>query len=187
MRRWIKQIGALLSGRGNDGVAAIEFAMVTPVFVLILAGTADLSGLVIAHFRLETAVAAASNYALLNNAEVSSSDGASLASNVASIAAATASTSATVVVNDGPTATVSGGTTTTSGTAGNADLCFCPTGTPTSVTWGTSLTCGSACAAGGTAGKFVLVTASYTYSAIFTSYNFFNGGVVTAAAMVQTQ
>jgi Flp pilus assembly protein TadG len=187
MRGWVKQIGALLSGDESDGVAAVEFAMVTPVFIVLLAGAVDLSGLVIAHFHLEAAVAAASNYALLNNAQVSSSGGASLASNVASVVTSVVSTNATVVVNDGPTATVSGGTTTTSGTAANADLCYCPTGTPTNLTWGNSVTCGSACAAGGTAGKFVLVTASYTYSAMFTNYNFINGGVVTSGAMVQTQ
>ena len=187
MQRFVKLIRALLSDRQNDAVAAVEFAMVSPVFIIMLAGAVDLGGTVIARFRLESAVAAASNYALLNNAQVSSSGGASLATNMASIVNTTSSTSSTVVVNDGPSATTSGGTTTTGGEVANADRCYCPTGAPANLTWGTAVTCGSTCALGGTAGKFVLVTASYTYSRIFTGYNFINGGVVTSGAMVQTQ
>jgi Flp pilus assembly protein TadG len=190
MRDTIKRLGELLGSRHDDGIAALEFALVTPVFVLILAGVVDLGGVVSAKFRLDTAVAAASNYVLVNNGQVSSTQGAGLASNLALIIATgdTSNTaSGTVVVNDGPTTTVASGSPTPSGTAGNADLCYCPTGTPSDLTWGSSVACGSTCTNGLLAGKFVLITATYTYLPVFSNYNFINGGVVTSGALVQTQ
>ncbi len=91
-----------------------------------------------------------------------------------------------MVVNDGPQVTVSG-VAELGGTAANANLCYCPTGTPTSLTWGSTVSCGATCTAGGVAGKYVLITATYTYNAIFSNYSFTNGGVVTSGALVQTQ
>jgi Flp pilus assembly protein TadG len=190
MRRLIERLKGLPGNRHVSGIAALEFALLSPIFVLILAGTVDLGGLVTTKFRLDTAVAAGSNYVLVNATQVSSTSGATLATNVATIVTTsdTATTAnGTVVVNDGPQVTVSGGSQSSGGTAANANLCYCPTGTPSSLTWGSSVTCGSTCTSGGIAGKFVLITATYTYNAIFSSYSFTNGGVVTSGALVQTQ
>jgi Flp pilus assembly protein TadG len=190
MRRTIKRLRNLLATRHDDGIAALEFALVTPVFVLILAGVVDLGGVVSTKFRLDTAVAAASNYVLVNNSQVSSTQGATLATNLASIVTTgdtTSTANGTVVVNNGPEVAVSAGVSSSSGTAANADLCYCPTGTPTNLTWGSAVTCGSTCTSGLLAGKFVLLTANYTYLPVFSSYNFINGGVVTSGALVQTQ
>jgi Flp pilus assembly protein TadG len=193
MRRFIKRFRNLLATRDNDGVAALEFALITPVFVLVLAGIVDLGGVVSAKFRLDTAVAAASNYVLVNNSQVSSTQGGTLATNLASIVTGgtgtTMSANVSIVVNNGPSATVvTGGTATSGGTAANANSCYCPTGTPTSLTWGTAVTtCGSTCPSGLLAGKFVLISANYTYLPVFSNYNFINGGTVYSGALVQTQ
>ena len=190
MRRYAKRFRELLTTRHDDGVAAVEFALLCPVFVLILAGIVDLGGVVSTRFRLDTAVAAASNYVLVNATQVSSTAGATLASNLASIVTTSDTTStanATVVVNDGPTVTVASGTSTSSGTAASADLCYCPTGTASSLTWGSSVTCGSTCTSGAIAGKFVQISVNYTYLPVFSDYNFINGGVVYSSALVQAQ
>ena len=190
MRGQIKRLKGLLTGRHDDGIAALEFALLTPIFMIILAGVVDLGGVVSTRFRLDTAVAAGSNYVLVNATKVSSTTGATLATSLASIVTTSeTSTTAngTVVINNGPTVTVSAGVSTSSGTAANADLCYCPTGSPTSLTWGSSVTCGSACTGGGLAGKFVLITANYTYTPVFASYNFVGGGLVNSGALVQTQ
>jgi Flp pilus assembly protein TadG len=190
MRRYLRRLKELTPTRHNAGIAAMEFAMVTPIFAIILAGVADLGGLVTTRFRLDTAVAAASNYVLVHGTQVSSTNGAALATSASTIVTTsdTATTAnGTVVINNGPTVTVASGTSTSSGTASNADLCYCPTGSPSSLTWGAAVACGSTCTGGGLAGKFVLITANYTYTAIFTNYSFINGGVVNSGALVQVQ
>ena len=174
------------------GGAAVEFALVTPIFCLLLAGIVDLGGALYTKFKLDSAVTAGANFAQVNALNVSSTNGQTLANNIATIVETSQGSSWAddgVVVNNGPSSTVSGGTATTSGTAANADACYCPSGSPGSFTWGSSTTCGSACPGTNTgyAGKFVTITASHSYTPIFSSYGIVQNDTITASAAVQVQ
>lgn len=177
--------------RHRGGSAAVEFSLLLPVFCLILVGTIDFGGVVYAKFRLNAAVSAGANYALVNAASVTSTGGTTLASSIASIMGGSSSagsgTTATVVVNNGPTATRSGSTTTTGGTAANADSCFCPSLSGTAVSWGASQTCGSACTGGGVAGRFVSIVAQQSYTPSFSNYGVVQNNAITSRAVVQAQ
>lgn len=184
----LANLRALPHARG--GVAALEFALCAPILCLIFAGTADLGMVLYTKFKLDAAASAATNYAVINASSVNSTNGATLASNLASIVETSEGTSfanGTVVVNNGPSDTISGGTISAGGTASNADSCYCPTGSPTSVTWGSAVSCGSSCAGGGYAGKFVVVTASRTYTPIFSSYGIVKNGTISVGAAAQVQ
>jgi len=82
---------------------------------------------------------------------------------------------------------MSGDTIALGGTASNADSCYCPAGSGSSLTWGSTFTCGNSCSAGGLAGKFVAITASRTYTPIFSSYGIVKNGTLSATAVVETQ
>jgi len=171
----------------DRGIAAIEFAIIAPLFCLLFVAAIDIGSAVYTRFKLDAAVSAGANYALINAANVSSTNGATLGSNIAAIV------ENRIVVNNGPTVTVSGGTSTTPGTQTTggtnapADSCYCPTGTTTSFTWGAAQTCGSACSGGGRAGKFVTVVATRTYNPIFSNYGLIANDTITASATVETQ
>lgn len=178
--------------RDRGGIAAVEFALLTPVFCLLLAGVVDLGGALFTKFKLDSAVTAGANYAQINAANVSSTNGQSLANNIATIVETSQGSGWAddgVTVNNGPTTTVTSGTPTTSGTAANADVCYCPTGAVGSFTWGSSTTCGAACPGTNTgyAGKFVTITATKTYTPIFSSYGIVQNDTITASAAVQVQ
>lgn len=178
--------------RQNAGIAALEFALVAPVFFVLFAGMTDLGHGLYMRVRLEAAVAAGTNYALVNASKVNStSAGTTLATAIASLVTTSNGgtvPNATIVLNDGQTVTVSGGTQTVSGTAANADSCYCPTGSPPNWIWGSAVSpCGAACTGGGTAGKFVTITARYSYAPLLTIDGFGSGGTITVDAMVQTQ
>jgi len=177
--------------RDKSGASAVEFAMVIPIFLLLLVGIADFGGALYVKFGLNSIVSAAANYALVSNANVNSSGGAGLASSLASIVSnANGSNWAngTVVVNNGPATTIASGTKSPSGTASNADLCYCPVKASSGITWGAAATCGSPCNGGGLAGKFVTIVASRTYSPIFSSYGLVKNGVITSnTVVVETQ
>ncbi len=114
----------------------------------------------------------------------------SLASNIATVITtsnADAVASGTVVVNNGPRVAVTAGTSSSSGTATNADSCYCPAGSPTSWTWGNAVTCGNDCPGGGLAGKFVTLTLGYSFTPLLSSFGIVQDGTITAGAMVQTQ
>jgi Flp pilus assembly protein TadG len=179
--------------RGQDrGTAMVEFALLAPVFLIAFAGTVDLGNAMYTQIRLESALAAGANYALLpaSLSQVNSTNGGTLASNIASIVTGNnpgTQPNATVVVNNGPRATVTSGTPGSGGTAANANYCYCPTGSTPSWTWGASVSCGNACTGGGTAGQFVTITASYSFTPFFPIYGFVQGGTMTIGTLVQTQ
>jgi Flp pilus assembly protein TadG len=175
---------------GRRGVAALEFGLLAPVFMIGLAGMVDLGNALVAKFILEGSVSAAASFAMVNAGNVSAANGAALAANLGKIAANMRKdgwADSVATVNNGPTSTVTSGTAAASGTAANADSCYCPTGTAGSLTWGSAVACGSACASGATAGKFVLISASHVYTPIFAQYGFVPNGRMTVATLVQVQ
>jgi Flp pilus assembly protein TadG len=173
-------------------IAALEFALLAPVFVMVFAGVVDIGNALYTWSRLESALAVGANYALVNAGKVNSSNGAALASTIATlVSTSNAGTAAdvTVVVDNGPTTVITNGTPVASGTAANANSCYCPTGSPpSSWAWGSVVTCGNTCAGSSTtAGKFVTITASYNFTAFFASYGFVSNGAMSSGAAVQTQ
>ena len=94
---------------------------------------------------------------------------------------------ATVIVNDGATSVVTSGSTTSSGTAANANNCWCPGGTAGGPTWGSAVTCGTSCAGGTLAGKFVSISGTRHFSAIFNGYSWLNNSRLHQSTMVQVQ
>ncbi|HLY04457.1 MAG TPA: TadE/TadG family type IV pilus assembly protein [Rhizomicrobium sp.] len=180
----------LAAKRANSGIAAVEFAFIVPIFLVLFAGIADVSQMLYAYYELDQAVAAGSQYAVLNAANVTSTTGAALASSIATVvenANGSAWTNDTVVVNNGPTVTVTNGTASSSGTAANADKYYCITGSQGSWTWGTAYTSQSSCSPSGTAGKYVTITASYSYVPLVGIYHVFTNSTLHQSAAVRVQ
>jgi Flp pilus assembly protein TadG len=176
-------------GRDRRGASAVEFALIGPVFCLVFAGAVDIGGALFTKMKLDAAVAAGVNYAQVNAASVGAANGATLASNIATVVATSQGAGwadDTVVVNHGPQTSVSGGAASSSGAASDADQCYCPTGTTSSLDWGAAQTCGAACPSGGYAGKFVTIAASRSYTPIFSTYGLVQNPMsVSAAVQVQ--
>ena len=66
--------------RRRDGTAAVEMALISPMLMILLAGIIDFGRAYQEEIELSSAVAAASQYALLNVANINSTSAASLAS-----------------------------------------------------------------------------------------------------------
>lgn len=178
--------------RETAGASAVEFALISPVLILILAGTVDIGASLKAKFDLSSAISAGSNYSLLGADKVNSTGGSTLAANIMAVVSSglgSAGGSVQVVINNGSAVryNASTATATQSGTASNADLCYCPTVSGSTVTWGSSVTCSNACPSGGTAGKFVTISASRPFSPLFGGFGVVSSGNITVRAMVQPQ
>jgi Flp pilus assembly protein TadG len=188
--RLSRPVHRVLPFRDRRGVAAVEFALFSVVFLIILAGTVDIGNLIFSEFQLDATVAAGAQYAVVNASSVNSSNGATLASSVSTVVNSGHSStgwSNTVVVNNGPSVTTNNGSPNSSGTAANADSCYCPTGSPGSWSWGTSKTCGSSCTGGGKAGKFVTISATRSFTPFFPAWGFISNNTLSRSAMVQVQ
>lgn len=174
----------------ENGVSAVEFALIAPVFLLIVAGGMDFGRALYTKFRLDNAISAASNYVLLNASNVSASGGTGLAQNLAAILATSgtpSATTSTVTVNNGPTATTVAGSTTTSGTAANADSCYCPSLSGNTIVWGSAVSCSSTCSGGAPAGKYVSIVVSQSFTPSFSNYGIVQNGAIASRAVIQAQ
>lgn len=185
-----RRLGGRSLFRRRDGTAAVEMALISPMLMILLAGIIDFGRAYREEIELSSAVAAASQYALLNVANINSSHSAGLAGILSGIVANTngvAWAGATVTVNGGSTNAMSGGVPTAGGTAANADSCWCPTGASAAWNWGSAATCGSACAGGTLAGKFVTIAGTRKFTAIFTAYGLIGNITLHQSTIVQAQ
>jgi Flp pilus assembly pilin Flp len=176
--------------RERSGASVLEFALLAPVFLVILAGIVDIGTLLHTQYRLNAAIAAGSNYALVNGQDISQDEGAKLAMNIAKVLVGetpAASSESTVVVNNMTQVQVSGGVATTAAMPGSGSACYCPARTDGEVDWGSAQTCGSVCTGGGVAGKFVLISISKPYAPMFGGYGMTDAGQITVSAVVQGQ
>ena len=166
------RIPRILTTGENAGVAAVEFALFLPFFVLIIAGTFDLWYLIYSASQLTSAVSAGALYAA-DNATLASTSAANLQSNIQSIvtnANGTNWATSTVDVNNG-----------------DVTHCYCPTGSPGSWIWGSTIACGTICSGGGVAGQFVTITATRTLSPLIPTFGLTENSSISRSAMVETQ
>jgi hypothetical protein len=180
-----------LARKENSGVAAIEFAFVAMAFLTLVAGTIDLGTLIYTESQIDAAVAAGAEYAAINAASVNSTGGTILASTIAILVANANGAgweNSSVIVNNGPTASIIGGLPFSGGTPSDADSSYCPTGSPPNWVWGSALTSGSSCGAGGgIAGRFVAITASRNFTPLFPVFGFVPNGTISQSVLVETQ
>lgn len=191
-RRFLRRLCGLAGIAHDDGLAAVEFALLAPIYLTVFAGMVDLGNILFTNYQLDMAVTAGTQYVMVNATSVGPTNGASLATSVAAIVANAVSTgwaNDTIVVNNGPTVTTTAGVAASTGVAANAASCYCPTGTASSITWGTGSTanCGTSCSgsASGTYGQFVTITASRAYSPLIASYGLVHSGTITKSVIIQ--
>lgn len=170
----------------EEGASAVEFALLVPIMLLIVGVMLDFGFNLVMRFSVTQAVSASSNYAVVNGTSVSSTGGAGLAQNLVTLVPA--AIDAAVVVNNGPAVTRASGVSAVSGTASNADKCYCPSVGGSVVSWGSAVTCGSTCASGGGfAGKYVAITGKQMYNPMFGVLGISRAGWISASALVQVQ
>ena len=174
---------------GRRGAVAVEFAIIAQVFAVLFAGTAEIGLIYAKRLQLSNTLATASNFAMVNPAAVSATGGAGLAATLGAILSndgILAPATVAIVINNGPRRNIANNVATTSGEANDADRCWCPTGS-TTIAWGVATTCGSACANGLRAGKFVELHVSRAHTALFAGIGGVRNGRISQMSLVQTE
>ena len=168
--------GRLLSDR--SGVAAVEFALMSPIFLLLMVGLIDLGFAYHAKLRVNAAISAASYYAFQKGQALSVATAQAYTANVAGVASSLLANvsddlSVSVVINDDPT----GAKTSTT---------FCVSGYPAVFTAAGAAS--TSCGGNLTSGKFVSIRVSGHITPIFLSADLFGGSLAVAdAALVRVQ
>jgi len=165
---------------GKDGIAAVEFALLAPVFILFLALLLDLGLAYNTKLKVVSATAAAAQFAFLNGQSMTASGAPAFLTNVSSVA--TAAADLTVA----PTVTV---TFNNASDGSNASNYYCVSGSsPTSVAWTSTGTTSSTCGGSVMSGKFVSIVVSATTSTLLYSSSTI-GSIITEqdAAIVRVE
>ncbi len=171
--------------REETGSIAVEFALVTPILLLILAATVDIGSAAFVRLAQEGRVTAAADYALLQSAPSDNETATSLARKLAGLLRGTSEQTAEVEVNNSVRATWNGSTITVANMPGDAVSCYCPTLSGSDVAWGPPLSCGAPCSGGDTAGRFVRISANARHVVIFPGYAFMEADAVVSRSVVR--
>ncbi|WP_192843242.1 TadE/TadG family type IV pilus assembly protein [Aureimonas sp. AU12] len=174
------------------GVAAIEFAIIGPVLVLILAGASDIGLAVMTRMQVNEGVSAAANAALVSGAGLSSASADATATVMAKILQRTrrlANPTATykITFNGGRSYDFRGGSGVASGAASAADECRCPMQANGAIAWGAKVDCNTPCSNMSLSGRYVSIEVTWPYTPLFAQYGFIrNEGIhVQTLALVQ--
>ena len=156
--------------RDRAGVAALEMALVAPVYVTLLIAAVDLGAAVLCKAQIERALAGAAQYASIAG-QANKLSSTAIATNTQAYAAAVHSpflgrAAVTAVVNNN---------------AGTTATC-CP---------GTSWTCSTAsnftCSDGSPPGVYLSVTAKYPFKPLFATDQLLTGTTLTDSIVVRLQ
>ncbi|OLP61943.1 hypothetical protein BJF93_07395 [Xaviernesmea oryzae] len=174
--------------KSRRGIAAVEFAFIAPVMLVMMTGVSELGVFVFKRMQANEAVSAAANAALASGPGLSSSTADATANVLASILRApdTAGT-ARMTINGLRAYDITATQMTSSGSVSSADECRCPTQANGVIDWGGSVGCTSTCADGSSAGRYISIAYHRPYKPVFPTYGLIsnNGITVNVVALVQ--
>lgn len=170
LKRWFRPKHApRIPGRyfwtDTSGVSATEFAILAPVFLVILAGVVDIGFTLYAKFRMEAQVSAVANYAMTDDmpaADAEAKEFEDYLEPLVDIARLSGSNNTIqrlhrihVNLNNTYSGTWENDIFSAQPQAGDLTDCYCPTREASTITWGSSVGCNSVCSDGSRAGKYL--------------------------------
>ncbi|WP_093120441.1 TadE/TadG family type IV pilus assembly protein [Salinihabitans flavidus] len=173
--------------RNESGSVAVEFALVAPILMFVLAGVIDIGSATYAKLSLDARLTAVAEYALNQPAPGDQEAAAAMAEKLVTLMQGGATDTAEVVVNNGASATWDGSTSSVTLLSGDAALCYCPVRSESGIEWGGAESCGTPCASGDSSGQFVQISATTRHVTIFPGYAFIEGDSVKTQTMLRLQ
>ena len=170
--------------RDDAGNAGIEFALIAPVFLLLLAATLEIGLMMRTQFGLISAVSAAASHSLVLGDGLTEATAVSTAEALASLIAG-GGREGTVNVNNAAIAQLGGDGISLWGSGVGASNCFCPIRTNGAITWGTAVQCGATCNDSSQAGQFVEITAQASFTPSLGIVGLFRDDLLRNSAVVR--
>lgn len=180
-RRWLKRLA-----KEQSGSAGVEFALIAPVFVLLLAAIFEIGLVMRAQFGLISSVSAAANHTLALGDTIDGGSAQNVAATIAALAAG-ADRSATVNLNNAVTAHSDHGNIAFQDSGGDVTACYCASRLEGAFSWGSVASCGAPCNDGSVAGRFVEISAQVPFNPMLGFYGAIVDHTLQNAAVVRLQ
>ncbi|MGI3212472.1 TadE/TadG family type IV pilus assembly protein [Roseovarius tibetensis] len=168
------------------GSIAVEFALVAPVLLVIIAAVIDIGSAAYGKLSLDARVTAAAEYALGQSAPPDQT-AAELAEKLVALLQGGASQTAEVNVNNAALARWTGSAISVDPLSGDGASCYCPTRDAGEISWGPAVGCATTCTTGESAGQFVRLSADARHVSLFPGYAFIEGETVKASTVLRLQ
>jgi hypothetical protein len=170
------------------GSPAVEFALIAPVFLLILTATFDIGSIIHKKFSLDAQVSSAASYSQNLGAQIVDGGAADFASAVATLAAnGKTSVDTKIILNNAMSATFVAGGMTTTDSSGIISQCYCPARVNEAIQWGAPKTCRAACTDGTVAGRFIEIHASTPYISLFGGLGIAEGSKISVSSVIRIE
>lgn len=175
--------------RNRRGASAIEFALIAPLILLLLAAVVDFGLLVHNRSTLETATSSAISYALAKGQDLKASNALTYAATIADIASRQLDADVTVdvILNRTLATSRTEAGLTQDGPSSAANLCYCPTRSAGTIDWGDSTRCNGPCSGGGFAGRFLTIRATKHYQPLFLEFGLISEGNIVVETLAGLQ
>lgn len=148
----------------ESGVSATEFAIIAPLFLIILAGVTDIGFSLYSKIRMESMVSAVANYAMTAQYPLSEADAEEFLQDLNTLAhtarqgnALPSVDTVKINLNNAFSSTWTNGAISFQGDEADLLECYCPTRTGGSIAWGGVQACNSLCTDGSSAAKHIWV------------------------------
>jgi len=169
--------------RDSSGVSATEFAILAPVFLVILAGIIDIGFTLYAKFRMEAQVSTVANYAMTNNIPSPAAEASEFEEYLERLVDISRLSESNnniqqlhkihVNLNNTYSGTWENDVFSKQALAGDLTDCYCPTRDESIIQRGSSVGCTSICADGSGAGRYLwFETENSSPLSVFSRYGF---------------
>lgn len=175
--------------RNQLGASAVEFALLTPIILLILAAVMDLGLWINARTKLESALSSASTHVMASGQQANTDALGELTQTAVGILVQQVGEKATIsaTIDDAVRVSYAAGGYSTSGTESDLGRCFCPALQSEGFDWGPAQACGTPCPSSDAfSGRYMSLSVSAPYTSIFGS-NVVKIDRVTTGALVNYQ
>jgi Flp pilus assembly protein TadG len=177
----------------RGAVAALEFALLAPTLVALLAFTVNFGLYLYAGLQLSNAISAGAAYAITNGQLVLANSAGCASATPACLTVSSFRTNISTLVQNAvspsvasPTVYYNSSSSSATDTDGIFNSCYCPDST-VAVASQTAVTCGTACSDGTQPGSFVVIQATSTYTPLLLNYSWLPATTLTKSAWVRAQ
>lgn len=168
----------------EHGSIAVEFALVAPILMIVLAGVIDIGSAAYTKISLQSRVTTAGEYALMQSAPQKQDDFDDLAEEVIELLEWSALETANVIVNNAVSAEWDGSSPTEPSGTGDVEAYYC-IGSAGEIDWASVVDRDTICSSDEPAGQFVQISASARHVSLFPGYAFSDGDTVSARAVLR--
>lgn len=177
LSRWRKM-------KDESGIAGVEFALIAPVFLLLLAAIFEIGLMLRTQSGLISAVSAVASQSLVIGEGLNDETAPGMAGTLAALLAG-GGRAGTVNVNNAVTARLDEDVIVIEDNDAGSENCYCATRGTGGLTWGSSVQCDAVCADGSVAGRFVEITAQASFTPILGTIALFRADILNNTAVVR--